>query len=131
MKIFNRLKKNIIIKKFLVSSVLIILALAPGLALATDEWGPPERPAGIPASAGDLAGVMTNIINWVLGFIALVAVLMLIWGGVRYVTAIGDESKVEDAKHIISEAVIGLTIVGMAYAIVVVVVNAWVSGIFS
>lgn len=131
LNIFNNPEKSIILKNFLLFLFLIISAVFPGFVFAADKWGVPDKPEGIPESAGDLAAVLMNIINWVLGFIAFVAILMLIWGGVRYITAAGDESQVEDAKNIIAEAVIGLTIVGISYAIVVAVVNVWIGGKFS
>ncbi len=91
-------------------------------------WGVPTQPGGL---TNDLAGIVMNITNWTLGFIALIAVLMIIWGGVQYLTAAGDESMVEGAKKTITYGVIGLVIVGLSYAIVVVVVNTLIGGAFS
>lgn len=85
-----------------------------------------SAPSGSNLPELTVGDVIKNITNWVLGFVAGIAVLMLIWGGIRYLTALGDESQVEEAKNIISQAVIGLTIVGIAYAVVVVVIDKWI-----
>ncbi len=71
----------------------------------------------------DLKEVVINIIQWVLGILALVAVVMIIVGGVRWMTAGGNEEHVEGAKKIITAAVIGMIIVLLAWAIVIFVAN--------
>jgi hypothetical protein len=71
----------------------------------------------------DLKGTVINILQWVLGLLALVAVIMIIFGGVQWMTAGGNEDKIEKAKKIISAAVIGLIIVMLAWAIVIFVAN--------
>lgn len=67
----------------------------------------------------DLKETVINILNWLLGIMALVAVVMIIIGGFTWLTAGGNEEKVDKAKKIISAAVIGLIIVLLAWAIVI------------
>ncbi len=67
----------------------------------------------------DLKETVINILNWLLGIMALVAVVMIIMGGFTWLTAGGNEEKVDKAKKIISAAVIGLIIVLLAWAIVI------------
>ncbi len=119
------MEKNISLKNLSLFFLLIIFTLVPGFVSAA--WGLPTQPAGVPTN---LEGILVNITNYVLGLITIIAVLMLIWGGVRYLTAGGDEGAVEDAKNIITQAVIGLIIAGISYAVVVVVVNTIIGGVF-
>jgi hypothetical protein len=59
--------------------------------------------------------------------ISLVGVIFLgltIYGGITWMTAEGDEAKVEKAKKIIVNGVIGLVIIMAAYAISFFVINA-------
>lgn len=72
---------------------------------------------GLPSS--DLKNVVVNIISWVLGLLALVAVVFIIYGGFVWMTAAGNEERIEKAKKIISSAVTGLVIVLLAWAIVI------------
>ena len=62
-----------------------------------------------------------NVTNWILGFIAIIATLVIIYGGVLYLTAAGNEDAVATAKKTISYGIIGIVIAGLAYAMVVVV----------
>jgi len=71
----------------------------------------------------DLQETVINIVQWILGLLSLVAVIMIIIGGVNWMTAGGNEEKVEKAKKIISAAVIGLIIVLLAWAIIIFVGN--------
>ncbi len=67
----------------------------------------------------DLKQTVVNILNLVLGLLALIAVVMIIIGGFTWLTAGGNEEKVDKAKKIISAAVIGLIIVLLAWAVVI------------
>jgi len=69
--------------------------------------------------SADLKSTVVNIIQWVLGILALVAVVMIIIGGFQWMTAAGNEERIEKAKKVISAAVIGLIIVLLAWAIVI------------
>jgi amino acid transporter len=55
----------------------------------------------------------------VLGILALLAVVFVIYGGFMWLTSSGDESRIESAKKTISAAVIGLIVVLLAWAIVI------------
>ncbi len=62
--------------------------------------------------------LMQNIINTTLFVLGVVAVIMIIFGGIRYTTSNGDASSVKAAKDTVLYAVIGLVVAIMAYAIV-------------
>lgn len=66
-------------------------------------------------SAGDLAKDFVNIMLFAIG---ILAVIMLIWGGIRYVLSGGDSGAVSSAKKTILYAVVGLIVAILAYAIV-------------
>ena len=59
-----------------------------------------------------------KIVNGILGVIGLVAVVMVILGGIQYMTSAGDPGKVKKGKDTILYGLIGLVIVGLAFAIV-------------
>lgn len=67
----------------------------------------------------DLKQTVINILRWVLGFMTLIAVVFIIYGGFVWLTAGGNEENVEKAKKIISAAVIGLIVILLAWAIVI------------
>lgn len=80
----------------------------------------PAQPAGTP---GDFAQSIVNITNWLLGFVAMIAVLALIWGGMNYLTSAGNEETAKSGKQTIKYALLGLIVAGISYALVNVVVS--------
>jgi hypothetical protein len=62
--------------------------------------------------------LMQNIISTLLVVLGMIAVVMIVIGGIRYTTSNGDPSQVKSAKDTILYAVVGLVVAIMAYAIV-------------
>ena len=60
---------------------------------------------------------ITSIIKAILSMVGLVFLLLMIYGGYRWMMARGNDADVQSAKNIIINAVIGLIIVMAAYAI--------------
>ena len=75
-------------------------------------------------SAGDIAKDVVNIMFFIVG---VMAVIMIIWGGIRYVLSAGNSAALTSAKNTIMYAVIGLIVAILAYTIVNFVINT-VSG---
>ena len=67
---------------------------------------------------GDLVGNITDILNAVIGILGLVCVIIMIVGGVQYMTSSGDAGKVKKAKDTILYGLIGLIVCVLAFAIV-------------
>ncbi|MFH1536544.1 MAG: pilin [Patescibacteria group bacterium] len=61
--------------------------------------------------------IVVDIINWGLGVLALVAVVMILIGGFQWMTAGGNEERIEKAKKLLIAAVIGLLIILAAWGI--------------
>ncbi len=66
----------------------------------------------------DLKETIINVIRWVLGILALVAVSFIMYGGYLWLTAAGNVERIQKAKRVILNAVIGLVIVLISWAIV-------------
>ncbi len=62
--------------------------------------------------------VITTVIGTMLFVVGLLAVVMLIYGGIRYVTSHGDKAQVTAAKETIMYAVVGLVVAIAAFAVV-------------
>jgi hypothetical protein len=97
----------------ILAAVSAALVTAPFSAFAIDAVTPVE-----PTGDLSVAEVLTNLINWVLGFTAAVAVLFLIIGGLQYITSSGNKDRAEGAKKTILYAVIGLIVVALSFVIV-------------
>ena len=111
-----------LMKKLSISSLLVYaFALSASVAVAvspTDGWGYGKAPGGVET---DIELAIMNVTNYILGFIAIIATLVIIYGGVMYLTAAGNEDSVANAKKTIAAGVIGMVIAGLAYAMVIVV----------
>ena len=69
-------------------------------------------------SSTQLTTDIGNILNIVIGSLGLVAVVVVVIGGINYITSSGDAGKVDKAKKTILYGVIGLVICALAAAIV-------------
>jgi hypothetical protein len=76
---------------------------------------------GIHGFTINLLVVIGNIVKFVLSFLAIVFVILIIYSGFKWMTAGGDSKKVDEAKSVMKNAIIGLIIVMCSYAIAVVV----------
>lgn len=73
-----------------------------------------------PAPAPTIDAVLTNVRNWLMGILALLATVFLTIGGVRYVLANGDPSEVEKAKQSFKSAGFGYALAALAPLVVTV-----------
>ncbi|HZM63708.1 MAG TPA: pilin [Candidatus Saccharimonadales bacterium] len=69
---------------------------------------------------GGLVSDITDVVSVVAG---IVAVVMIMVGGFKFVTSSGDSSKVEEAKKTITWSVIGLVVIVSARAIILFVIS--------
>jgi len=65
----------------------------------------------------ELREAVMSIVNVALTFLAVIAILIILYGGFVWMTAAGSEDKVSQAKNIIIAGVIGLVIILAALAI--------------
>lgn len=77
----------------------------------------------VPGAQGGLQGdslilTIKNGINWLLGLLGLIALIVLLWGGFQMVTAAGDDGKYKAGFKILKQAGIGLLFIGLAWLFV-------------
>lgn len=99
------------------------LCAGKAMALTVQEGAAAARADGMPAELVGINGVFTQITNTVLYIVGVISVIMLVYGGLRYILSGGDSKKITDAKNTILYAIIGLIIAILAYAIVNFVLN--------
>lgn len=90
-----------------VLSALPVLALETGISYGTFTG----------LGTKDIREGIMNIINVLLGFLGILAIIIILWGGFRWLTSGGNEEKVGEAKKIITAGIIGLIIIFTSYAI--------------
>lgn len=76
------------------------------------------RGTDVPSTLLGDGGALTTIVNALLFIIGFLSVIMLIFGGLRYIISGGNAAAVTTAKNTILYAIVGLIIAIFAYAIV-------------
>jgi hypothetical protein len=109
------------------------LAAIPMLAQAqntvdTDElFGGQDIAGELGQSDANIQVTVSRVIRAFMGLLGLVAVVIILLGGFKWMTAAGADEKVQEAKKLIISGVIGLVIILSAYGIAEFVINAIVS----
>lgn len=57
-----------------------------------------------------LAQIALNTLNFLLSVVGVLAIIMLVWGGVMYLTAAGNEKRIDTAKSIVTWAIVGIAV---------------------
>jgi hypothetical protein len=104
---------------------LVGAASSPALAQGASGQAGQAVCEGINAGGGSCAddgGGLTNVVKLIVNILSLVAgiaaVIMIIVGGLRYITSGGDSSKIAGAKNAILYAIVGLVVVALAQFVV-------------
>jgi hypothetical protein len=97
--------------------------IGQALAQAGTAAGSVAAPAIPPITTLTFGGAVQFVINIALYVGGGIAVIYLIYGGITYVTAGGDQEKATQARTIIVNAIIGIIIIALALVMV-----TWATG---
>ena len=106
-----------ILSLLIVCSILLPVLATPIIVSATDVFGVNWVGNNIALKKSDPRGVAAQVINVVLTLLGIVAVVIVLLGGFKWMTAGGNEEKVGDAKKLLGAGVIGLVIILAAWGI--------------
>ncbi|PJE76075.1 hypothetical protein COV04_00905 [Candidatus Uhrbacteria bacterium CG10_big_fil_rev_8_21_14_0_10_48_11] len=134
MRIFDafrsRLRDSLALRRTLKHSFVFIIAigivLTPALVFAQGiDTGLTNfaNDSGLGAGPGDLRILIARIIRALLGFLGLIAVGVVLYGGYLWMTAGGNSDRVEMAKQVLQNGAIGLVIILLAFSIVSFILN--------
>ena len=104
------------IRRLIAPFILQLVMLAtPAIVLADNTPIVPMESIG---KVNNILTVIQAIIRFILIVAFIAAFIMLLIGGIRWITAGGDEKGVASARNMITAALIGLVVVLVAYAII-------------
>lgn len=66
----------------------------------------------------DLGSLVTRIVNFALGFVGLIAFVMLVVGGFWLLTAAGNDDQAGKGRKTIIYAIVGIVVILLSYSIV-------------
>jgi hypothetical protein len=112
LKIVKKLAGLILIFVFAFS---LTVVASPVLALDSDNllWGNTREDVEDEIGLGneDPRVIAASIINVILGFLGIIAVVIILIAGFKWMTAGGNEDKIGEAKAMLSAGIIGLVII--------------------
>jgi len=131
----NRFKKAILILSETIAAMALVFA--PALPAFAQDTAQQQINAGLCTGSNlqftdDTSGadcsttdatekvnnLIRTIVNLLSAVVGIVAVIMIIFGGLRYITSGGNDTSVTSAKNTILYAIIGLIIVALAQVLV-------------
>ena len=123
-----------IAKAIIISALMLSIVLSPIFVFAQekDKYGLQDtaertRLSDIAVSNSTPELLIADIIRIVLGFVGTIFFLLMLYGGIMWMTAMGSNEKVEKAKQILEMAVVGLVIVVASYAISIFIFSRFTS----
>lgn len=108
-------------------TLILFLSAAPALAasatmlnrLTNAATNMGYTPIGDVAPQTKIAQILGLILNYLLGFLGVIFMILMIYAGILWMMAHGNEQQVTEAKQTLKHATIGLVIVVIAYAAVI------------
>lgn len=79
-------------------------------------WGPVDSSAV--AGAQTLSQIARNVLDFLLSIVGVLAIIMLVVGGIMYLTAAGNEDQLDSGKKIVQYSIIGIAVALAALVIV-------------
>ena len=96
---------------------IMLPAITMAQGLTANDLGVEAIQNNIKLGAGDVRQTAARIINVALGFLGIIAVVIVLVGGFKYMVSGGNEEKTTEAKNLIVAGIIGLAIILSAWAI--------------
>lgn len=77
-----------------------------------------------PIEAESVPALVNSIVKAILGIVGALALLMFVYGGVLWLTSLGNKERIKKGQDVLTWATIGLLIIFSSYAILTVVFQA-------
>jgi cytochrome bd-type quinol oxidase subunit 2 len=120
-----------IVNRIALSVALVLALVMPLAAVTVSAQGVEDICQGVAITGGNcdddasstINSTVETVINLLSVVVGVVAVIMIIIGGFKYITSSGDSNNVSNAKNTILYAIIGLVVVALAQVIVIFVLD--------
>jgi hypothetical protein len=103
-------------------AIVIFSVIAPVAVFSNGFVAPPSGTVDN-LTANDVARIVINIRNWFAGIVLIIAVMAVLVSAFMFMTAGGDDKKVDTAKKILKNAIIGIVVALLAFGAVSLISN--------
>jgi len=121
-------RETLIFGGLLGAALLISSLFDPSGVFALDSDDSIDFVDDLTGGEGDLKSLLNTILSYFLGFLGFICVIMVIYGGVLYVTSAGNDENVGKAKKILLYAGIGVILIMISFALVSTILGAASTG---
>lgn len=108
MKIKNKIKSAV--------ATAVAFALTAPVAVLAQFDSSAGGGTGLPS--GSITSIVKSIMNWILGLVGVLGVIGFAIAGILYLTAAGDETRIETAKKAMTWAIVGVIVALLGLVIV-------------
>lgn len=77
-----------------------------------------------PETTPSIADAFGSVLNWLFTILGFIFLMLIIWGGISWMTAGGNEERVNKAKIMINAAIAGLVVVFISFALAEAIIGA-------
>ncbi len=95
--------------------------ICKGVGYVDNDPNKTECDASADGTVRKVVKLVINVFSWIVG---IISVIMIIIGGLKYITSTGESSNINSAKNTILYAIIGLVVVALAQIIVLFVLGS-------
>jgi len=115
-------------KKVIFLALFLAIFLLPLTSQAAVDTGTGQVDSSIALGNTSPIKVATNVINVLMGFLSLIAVSLILYAGWLWMSSNGSAEKIDKAKKILKNSVIGLIIILSAWGITYFILKKIVNG---
>jgi hypothetical protein len=100
------------------SALAVAVMTLPAIAMAQFV-----KPTGTNLPDAGIAEIITSVMNWILGIVGVLGIIGFAVAGILYLTAAGDETKIDSAKRAMTYSIVGVIVALIGLVIVTAVSN--------
>ncbi|MCX6763246.1 MAG: pilin [Candidatus Moranbacteria bacterium] len=89
---------------------LVTTAYVAGLTLPAVAMAQFKEPGGTGLPGGSITNIVNNAMNWILAIVGAIGIIGFAVAGILYLTAAGDEDRIETAKKAMLYSIIGIIV---------------------
>lgn len=124
---------SVFLSLVLIFAVFFVSSINAGEDNLSNAFGPKKIDQSASKMGFDVSGTQTPetiigiVISAILGFLGVIFIILIVYGGILWMTAGGNDERVGKAKNIIRNAAVGLIVVLISYSLSWLILNVFIT----